>query len=353
MIKFKTNYPNFLTEDSRTIVYDLDIIESILNNLKKDFDKALHVNLSYSVKANHNIKIIKFLSSHNLYFDVSSMYEFEQVKKVSRNITATSPSFSEVEINELIDFGVKFDFDNLDQLKNISKEKVKGLRVKIPLQYNSENTYLSNSHFGINILENLEVLKEYQIERIHFHIGEIPSSEIVLQILKYIDDVLKSYTNIKEINIGGGLTSIYNNQSEWKHFVEMFVRWANSHSEIKFFVEPGMLIVGPSGFLVTKVLAINGNDIILDSSSWNLFNWYVPNFLLSTSKEEKQQTYRICGNSCYERDIFKDEFRTSLLSVGDKIIFHPVGGYVMSMKKNLHNFPEMSEKFYYRGIAYD
>lgn len=349
MIEIKSDYFKFLNKKSPCIIYDLNIIEDILIDLKNCL-RNIHIN--YSVKANYHPTLLKFLSEQNVGFDVASIFEFNQATNFSNEITATSPSFSNHELIDLISNGVKVDFDNLEQIKSIPRNLVKGIRIKICIEEYEENTYLNNSHFGIDLLENLSVIAEYNIERIHFHVGEIPNPSIFKKIIDYIENILEEFENIKEINIGGGFTRIYNNRIEWNEFCNLMNAWKERHLDRSFYIEPGMLLVGPAGFLLTEIVSINKSDIILNTSAWNLFSWYIPKMIANTSKHKDTRKYRVFGNSCYEKDIFNEEIDTNILSVGDKLIYYPVGAYVTSMKKNLHNFPRIQEDFYYKGEIY-
>lgn len=344
-----------------SIIYDFDSIVSTINKIKQDIKIIPNSEICFSVKANRNIELLKILSREGVGADVASRFELKKALNANMpNIFATSPGFTNTDIDDLYENNIIPDFNNISQISNyfsVKKREFIGVRVNcsVPLDdFESQTTYTKNSRFGIRLdSEELMKLKEkyrFKIKQIHLHIGEMRNSTVIKKVTNYIINHLHLYKDVEVINIGGGLTYLYSNEKEVKKtwtIVSEFAKECNEilNKKIRIIIEPGMLLMAMSGYLYTKVCSSDFSpntgikNITLDSSAWNLTYWtpqiLIHNYTLNESKEE----HMLFGNTCYEHDLFIESCYTNTLDIGDKILLSPAGAYVSSMARSLHGYP--------------
>lgn len=355
------------TIETPAIVYDADIIKYFINKLRQDTLNIPNLEICFAVKANRNPLVLKVMREANLGADIASIEELNVAIEAGLfPIYCTSPGFSHEQIENIYNHSIIFDFDNLSQLKNwLFKSSLKnrkiGLRIRpyLDKKYTDDITVGEKSRFGINpASEELhEIIKNNNllVEQLHVHIGEKKNSLVFKELLNYIETIINTFDNfkdIKKINLGGGYDHLYANASEvrnsWdavEEFSENISRRLNR--DIKIIIEPGSLLTNASGFLYSEVKASDElspecQRIILDSSAFNLLSWAKPKILLSTSKSAEKIIHKIYGPTCFEYDYF---FSPALnkLGIDDRILMHPVGAYVSGINRNLHGLQNPKE----------
>lgn len=364
----KINNFNKLLEKVTTpcIIYDSEIIKTIIGKIQNDYSQVKNVDLYFSIKANRYEGVLKILEKLMLGVDIASISEYEKINNIGfKKVSATSPSFTSNEIDLLYQNNIVPDFNSVSQLEqwcinrkvNISNI---GLRLKMEIAAELKHDTISDetSRFGIDYHDcNLKrVIEAYQLKvtQIHIHLGEYRNAEILRNILIQLCKVLEQYPDIELINFGGGLTYIYAHPDEVKKFWNYIKLFSNDllnvyNPKLRFIFEPGMLLMISSGFLLSTVLYIdktngNKNIVVLDCSAWNLYSW-------SPIRIKEQYPHRVCesyeykivGSSCYEYDIFLDNVFLTKLEIGDKILFEYSGAYVSSMMRNMHGFNYINE----------
>lgn len=356
--------------ETPAIVYNSSFVEYGLEKIIRDTMHISNIEICYSLKANRNQALLNIIKEYGVGADVASMAELRAAEKAGLSpIYSTSPIFGPEEIECLYESGYLFDFNSMSQLL-YTNEKLHlreiGLRIKVPIYQEQidELTFGMNSRFGVNAknadLINYIKKNEIIVKQIHVHIGEKKNIKVLKNILDYVFDLLNSdvYRRVEKINIGGGYTFVYANEGRIKAFWETLKYYGDKllllNPNLKIIIEPGMLIAFSCGFLVTKVVSADSNEnkriAVLDTSAFNLFSWHKPKPIFNTSTTtQPKMSHVLFGGTCYEHDCFLEDYFTNILHVDDKVIFHPVGAYVSSMKRTLHDLPFPSEYLYENG----
>lgn len=344
-------------KETPAIVYDIDILNSVISEFREIINCREYIKLYFAVKSNNNKNLISYISKLVDGFDVASIYEFNIVKDLGLPISYTSPSISTENFNYLFS-SVTVNLDSLEQVNNyLCMSSIKNIGLRINISYSFDK----NSRFGIILDENsINYLKNknVKINSLHFH-SEIKNDFYFKAVKISIENLIKNnllYADeIESLNLGGGfLNNFVGNQfEELFNFIDFLkVKYFSKNNKIKFIIEPGAAISIFLGFLITEVSSVkninNKNFVTLNSSAHNLNKWYKSIPIYTTSNNDIKVDYTLCGNTCYEDDIFVDCVSFNKLSKGDKIIFYPFGAYTRSNSSNLHGF-NIPKEYYYKS----
>lgn len=347
--------------NSPAIIYDYNSIVNTVAKIKSDIKHIPDVQLCFAVKANRNKEVLKILQELGLGADVASIQELDAALEVGINpIYSTSPAYNEEFLDKLFENNIMPDFNSISQLKKfVDKYNLTevGVRIKVPLtNENSDINFGKMSRFGIDIdsKDFLEFVKnkDLKIKQLHFHLGELQNSDIVSEMMSYITSKSKDFEDLEVINLGGGLTYLYSDNSEviksWDIVREHVIKMNNIlNKKIKIIIEPGMLILAMSGYLYSKIqssdLHNNKRSISLDCSAWNLTYWSYPILVHSYSDSTNIEDHALYGNTCYEKDVFIKSVQHKSLNINDGVLLSPMGAYVSSMARNMHGFPLPTE----------
>ncbi|HDV6067878.1 TPA: hypothetical protein RJJ80_002184 [Staphylococcus pseudintermedius] len=351
---FKLNAP--------VVIYDLDFLLTHIEKLKKEVPNKIKV--LYSVKANSNYKILKFLNNNEFIsgFECASIQELNLIEKLTKkHISITGPSFSYNDIKDLYDNGYIYDFNSINQIKNLGGflfDKSIGIRVMIDkssLEYKNNNS----SRFGITVNElmkdeNIQYLNNnnIKIERIHFHSGEKDSKDIekILNCVKFIYETeLKK--DIKSINLGGGWKFLSDKNRLNRELLNIIEEIDCDNYDI--FIEPGSLIIDKCGYLLVEVIDIdkrqNHQSAVVNVSAHNLLTWFLTYPIANNGNNSKKYKTDLWGASCYEEDFFLKNHQMNEMFVGTKILFYPFGAYFKNNCKRLHDIEFPTEVYFYDG----
>lgn len=353
------NWQDYISKlQTPAYVYNMDILEYVIDQIKKSSRSKDNLKLYYAIKANSNIEILEYLYPFIDGVDVASIHEYEIVSELfkDKRISVTGPRLNAHEIEYIYDCNGIVDFNSISQLNNCKSfilNKNIGLRIKLPYTYNNQ---VMGSRFGTNLDDNkFNLLSELNVKltRLHFHNGEKDQNffkYLALQLNKLEENNILN--EITEINLGGGLVNIIsNNKMSWfLNELQIIEERYFPNQCVNFILEPGRGLVQLCGILITKVISADrdkhGNNVIVDTSAYNLHHWFKPKLLTHTSKNKNKIRTNIYGTTCYEGDYFSLNKEVSELKIDDKLLFYPVGAYSKSNHTNLHGFPFPKEYYY-------
>lgn len=355
-----THFQDYLSQiGSPAYVYNLDILEYTLNEISKYF-KREGIKIYYALKANQNLEILKKIRNNIDGVDVASIEEYRKVKYMfkGKDISITGPGLKFDEIKEIYKDNNIIDFNTLSQLTNCSSflyNKEIGLRINMDYTYENQTM---KSRFGISSTDSIKnTIDDLKVSLVRIHIHNGKKNNLFFIYFKNLLDNLNAHNlliNIREINLGGGINGLFNEQkTEW-FFEELqkIKHYYFKNQQITFILEPGRGIVENCGFLISKVLTAdidkdtNMLNVVTDTSCYNLFPWFKPKVLSHTSDDCTEINTNIYGMTCYEGDIFIENKKMRTLRIGDRLLFYPVGAYSKSNHSNLHYIPFPKEYYY-------
>lgn len=331
----------------------------------------------YSVKANSNLAILRLMVKLGAGMDIVSGGELFKVLRAGvlpNRIVFSGVGKRREEIKYALNTGIlMFNVESEQELELINT-CAKGLKRRTPiaLRVNPDidpkthpyvSTGLKRDKFGIDI-NRAEILYQeaskmpyLNVIGIDCHIGSqltllAPFLEAVKQIRDLYNKLKKRGINLKYIDLGGGLGIPYG-EEEPPHPYE----YANAILELakdidcSLIFEPGRVIVGNAGILLTKVLYFKKiaqkNFIIVDAGMNDLvrpslYNAY--HAIWPCLKGERPSIVAdIVGPVCESGDFFAKDREIEAVYPGEFLAIMSSGAYGFSMSSNYNCRPRSAE----------
>ena len=349
-------------------VYSASAIEKSYRDLEREL-KAVNHSISYAVKANSNIAILRLIAQLGSGMDVVSSGEYRRA--IAAGVPGEKIVFSGVgktkeEMLIAATGGVKqFNVESEEELFALnavarSIEKVVPVSIRVNPNVNADthekiSTGKSDNKFGIPITEVAQLVsKVIKCSNIKFvglavHIGsQLTDLSPYKKSFEKIADLVKSLQSaghkVTRLDLGGGLGVDYkianiNFVDYGKTISDVFKGYDYSLS-----IEPGRSLVANSGILLTKVIYLkktkSKNFIIVDGAMNDfirptLYNAHhnVEPVNLSKSGLEK---FDIVGPICETGDYFAKDALLSNPTEGQLLAIFSTGAYgsVMSSMYN-------------------
>ncbi len=352
--------------------------------------KELNPKICYAVKANSNIAVLRVLAKEGCGADVVS--EGEIRRAIAAGIAPQKIVFSgvgktESEMEFALRTGIfQFNVESEAELKLLSKTaasagKTANYAIRVnpdvaPSTHGKINTGKKESKFGISIERVPTLIKEaaefpaVQFKGISVHIGsQITHFDAFSRAFKKIKELVKSIeaagTKVETVDLGGGIGVSYADQQhpsleEYGRIVKEI--WGGE--KYQFIFEPGRVIAGNSGIMVSKVIyikddggaqattseqgerslrgargteSLSANDkqrkfLIVDAgmndllrpSLYSAFHDIVP---VIEPKQTDKFTVDVVGPVCETGDIFAEQRDVHSAKAGDLVAFRTAGAY--------------------------
>jgi diaminopimelate decarboxylase len=372
----KSTIEKFRKIETPFYYYDLDILRSTLDVVKKESDNSGY-KIHYAVKANYNQRLLRIISSYGFGADCVSFNEintaisagfkpseivFAGVGKTDKDIIAA--------LNEGIFCFNCESIPEIEVIDQLAARQNKTARIALRINpYIEAHTHkyittgIEESKFGINtweldvVLKKLTGLKNTKLIGMHFHIGsQITRMSVFKSLCARINELQTWFSsrniNLEIVNVGGGLGIDYENPDKDPAFPEYF-SLLNEFIDIlpgqKMHIEPGRSIIGQCGSLISRVLFIkNGSNTqfaILDAGMTDLIRpalYQAHHKIENLTSEGNILRYDVVGPVCESSDTFAKFIELPETRRGDIIAIRSAGAYgeAMAMRYNLRDLPE-------------
>ncbi len=361
-----------ITEKTKTpvYIYSYKTLKRHYEVFDGAFNSLPHM-VCYSCKANSNIAIMALFGSLGGGADIVSGGELFRASRAGippQKIVYSGVGKTEDEIKRAIETGIlMINIESEAELHLISKiasriKKDVGVSIRVNPQIDPKThpyitTGLKKNKFGIIWQDALRLYKVIKDTKYLVPIGV--SSHIGSQILElspFIDAVrsLKEMVfqlrdmgiEIRYLDIGGGLGITYKDESapHPEEYAEV-IKEELKDAHITLILEPGRVLVGNSGILVTKVIyvkKVSGKIFIIVDGAMNdlirpsLYDAYheiTPVFKRKSGIEKVD----VVGPICESGDFFAKERPLPRLEEGDLIAINGAGAYGFSMSSNYNS----------------
>jgi len=342
----------------------------------KAFNEIPHL-VCYSAKANSNLALLRLFINLGGGVDVVSGGELYRALKAGadpQKIVFSGVGKRVDEIEYALKTGILiFNVESSQELSVINEVAGRiGKKANISIRVNPDidpkthpyiSTGLKQNKFGIDILRApmayrlASQLPNLKIMGIDCHIGsqliEVePIIEALRKLKQLVENLRKEGMGIHYLDLGGGLGITYEDE-EPPHPME----YASSIlEEIKGFgctliLEPGRVIVGNAGILVSKVLYTKENEekrfVIVDAAMNDLVrpSYYGSYHQILPVKEEAREEIvaDVVGPICESSDFLAKGRKMPKVNPGELIAVMSAGAYGFSMSTNYNSRPRVAE----------
>lgn len=331
----------------------------------------------YSVKANSNLSVLKMLAVEGAGMDIVSGGELYRALKAgvpSEKIVYSGVGKRASEIKEALEANIlMFNVESVAELHKINEVAGEmGKIAKVSFRINPDvdpqthpyiSTGMKKNKFGLDIEHSLEAYKTAaelpNIDPVGMdcHIGSQLTN--IEPFLEALDKLLNFYEKLKGIgldiqylDLGGGLGISYD-EEEPPHPSEFGKALADKLAGVplKVILEPGRVIAGNSGIMVTQVvytksnpsknfLIVDGamNDLIRPSlySSYHRIGEVVEN-------GRDPQEYDVVGPICESGDFLARDRELPGIEQGEYLAVYSAGAYGFTMASNYNTRPRACE----------
>ena len=372
---YKTHSPSELLKKygSPLYVYNEDILREQAKKIKTLVNLP-NFEVSYSIKANSNLHILKILKEEKLHADAMSdgeIYVLEKAGYKSDHIFYVCNNVSVEEMRYAVDRNIMISLDSLSQLELYGKA-FKGTKVAIRLNpgigaghHQKVVTGGKTTKFGINLdkIQDVHKISEkynLTIVGINQHIGSLfmSSTEYIRGVKELLQTALE-FKDLEFIDFGGGFGIPYRKQEgqeplELEKFgfelTEVLKNWQNKYKKnILFRCEPGRFVVAESAILLGTVHAKKNNyekifigtdigfSVLIRPAMYGSFHDIEIYRKDKLVKGKPFETVSITGNICESGDILVEERELPKIQEGDLIGVMDAGAYGYSMSSNYNN----------------
>ena len=368
---------------------------TILNHYKRLQSALSPLNclIEYAVKACSNIAILQIFAKEGAGFDIVSGGELFRVIQAGGNpalCTFAGVGKTEKEIRYALEQGIySFNVESQAELEQINRVAGElGRKAPVALRINPHvdakthkyiTTGKAENKFGIDLpfaeeaYAQASLLPHIQLKGLQMHIGSqltevAPFVEAIKKVSPLVQKLKKLYA-LEYFSIGGGIgivypTSLESGNPEWwqttapNTFPLTFESYAEEiiplllPLEMKIIVEPGRVLVGNAGALLTeclyekkgtsktfKIVDAGFNDL-LRPALYEGHHQIVP---VKESPSDKTELIDLVGPICETGDFFAQNRPVGEIHAGDYVALLSAGAYGFSMSSNYNSRPMTAE----------
>ena len=348
------------------------------------FDDALSWGedlVCYAMKAASNQAILRILADLGAGMDVVSGGEYARARAAGvpgNRIVFSGVGKTREEIVQALTGGVRqINVESEPEMAVISDVAVSlGVEVPITIRVNPDvdakthakiATGKSENKFGIPIARAREVyalaasLPGLKVIGIDVHIGSqltvlAPFEQAFAKVAELTQMLRAEGHEISRLDLGGGLGIPYQRSNEAPPLPSDFgalIQRTLGHLGCEIEIEPGRLIAGNAGILVSRVIYVkSGEDrdfLILDSAMNDLIRpamydaWHDVVPAIEPAAGTPMQPYDIVGPVCESGDTFARARMMPPLNAGDLVAFRSAGAYGAVMASEYNTRPLVPE----------
>lgn len=351
------------------------------------FDEALadfDHQICFSVKANSNIAILGLLRSLGAGADIVSGGEL--LRALRAGIAPEKIVFSGVgktaeEMRQALDAGILvFNVESLAELQLLNDVAGSAkTRAPVSLRINPNvdakthpyiSTGLQKNKFGIpwevatKSYQLASAMKHIEVIGVDCHIGSQlldidPFVDAAHKLVGLVETLLKQGVHIRYVDVGGGLGIPYSEPGESEapspaSYGQALAQALSSlkRHQIKLICEPGRVIAGNAGVLLTKVLYCKESEIkkfVITDAAFNdlmrpaLYGAYHPITPVTEDPGRSTIVTDVVGPICETGDFFARDREMPAVQSGEYLAVGSAGAYGFSMASNYNSRPRACE----------
>jgi len=360
-------------------IYSLATLRRHYRVFDQAFAGSPHI-ICYSVKANSSLAVLRTFAKEGGGFDIVSGGELFRALKAGadpRKIVFSGVGKKREEIEYALNSGIlMFNVESEQELTFVNEvARSLGKRAPISLRVNPDvdpkthpyiSTGMKKSKFGIDIKRSMELYKKalclphLEVIGVDCHIGSqltslLPFVDALSRVREYLDKVLVGYlrkegADIRYLDLGGGLGIRYKDEEppQPNEYAAALIRGLEG-LKVTLILEPGRVIVGNAGILVTEVLYLKETDekkfVVVDGGMNDLIRPALYGSYQEIRPIVRREAERIVadvvGPICESGDFFAKDREIPRPQPGDLLAIMSAGayGFVMASNYNAHPRP--------------
>jgi len=357
-------------------LYSHATIKQHFKAFSDSFDDMKHL-ICFSMKSNSNLAILRLFAREGGGVDIVSGGELYRALKAGVDPGKIVYSGVGKRVEDL-EFALRsnilmFNIESSQEIYQLDKVAKKlNMKAPVSIRVNPDvdpqthpyiSTGLKENKFGIlmsNALEEYTVaagLTNLTVAGISCHIGsQVTQVSPFIDALRSLKDLIKKLgemgIHIHYLDLGGGLGITYDREEppHPKEYAEAIKKELDM-KDLTLILEPGRVIMGNAGILVTKVLYTkSSNDkrfIIVDAAMNDLIrpSLYGSFHAIQPVKRSGAEKVKadIVGPICETGDFFAKERDVEFFEPGELMAIMSSGAYGFSMSSNYNSRPRVAE----------
>ena len=349
-------------------VYRADAITAAYRQLDAAFGDAPHA-IHYAMKANSSLAIVRLVRALGSAADANSMGEVEVALRCGftpSDIVFTGVGKSAVELERAVALDLlAINVESPGELERLARLAAdRGAVARVALRVNPDidaqshphiSTGLKSNKFGVPIDVAAALFREIasrpslKAVGIHVHIGSQitaldPLERAAEAVVRLAAELRDAGIAIEHLDFGGGVGIAYDGgvAPDPTDYVRRIVRAAGG-SGLKLAIEPGRVLVGAAGVLLTRVVDVKQfagarRFVVLDAGMTELMR---PALYGAFHRIEPVRPRAgalvpvdVVGPICESTDTFARDRALPPVEVGDLIVIRDSGAYAAAMGSN-------------------
>lgn len=342
------------------------------------FKDIPHV-IAFAMKANSNLAILRLMAREGSGVDIVSGGELFRAMKAgvpASKIVFAGVGKSPDEIRDALKANIlMFNVESAAEIRAINDVAASvGMKARIALRINPDvdpkthpyiSTGMKKSKFGIAADRAVEEYKiassmsHIDVVGVHAHIGSqltdvTPFVDSLRKVVALIDTLKSHDINIRYLNIGGGLGITYSDEKpplpqDLAHAISPLVKGLG----LTLVMEPGRVIVGNAGILVTKALYEKAGEtkhfVIVDAAMNDLIRpslygaYHEIRPVNEAAAHRPKQLVDIVGPVCESGDFLAKDRSLPNIQPDDLLAVMSAGAYGFVMASNYNSRPRVPE----------
>jgi diaminopimelate decarboxylase len=356
-------------------VYSENAMRRQVQLFAEAFQQVPHL-ISYAVKANSNLSVIRRLAEWGAGFEVVSGGELFRVLRAGSSgskVVFDGPGKTVDEIRYALESDILFfnveSAAEADLIAESARQMRKRARVSLRTNPNVNpgthpyiSTGMTEHKFGIALPEahdlylRLRERPEIEIVGVTCHIGSQitqlgPYQEAIESLREFVTRLRREGISLRYLDFGGGLGIAYDGEEapSISRYAELVIS-ATKELGLTLILEPGRVIVGNAGTLVTRVTFIKDQGskrfIIVDAGMNDLMRpalYGSHHQIWSVSQKTSTQIADVVGPICESSDFIAKNRELPVFQPGDLAAVMSTGAYGFSLSSNYNSRPRVAE----------
>ena len=365
-------------------VYSEQTLRRHVHVFDEAFQSVPHL-ICYAVKANSNINILARLAHWGTGFEIISGGELFRVIRGGGSPQKTifdGPGKTAEEIrfaleSDILFFNVESGVE-LELIQDVARHMNKKARVSIranpdvdPRTHPYISTGMQKHKFGVSLPEARELYRKIrhhsnlEVVGVTCHIGSQitqmgPFEEAIASIRQFVLELKGEGHSLKYLDFGGGLGISYNAEEPPSPATyAKSVACATKDLGLTLVLEPGRVIAGNAGILLTRVLLKKNQGekkfVVVDAGMNDLIRpalYGSHHQIWPVREEHEKEKVDVVGPVCESADFFAQDRDVAVLQTGDLLAIMSAGAYGFSLSSNYNSRPRVAEVLV-NGASYE